>query len=341
MSTDLNNEIGARLNKDALQDSALSQEVADRIAGDDALAIAYAAADAAMQTAILAAVTASIEQMRDTTVSDLIPVVYTDAQQFVLADLLGAGRPDGVFAISFTSATSIAHTATVTGLPISAAGTGDIDFGDILRVKIDGGVVVSATKIDNIVAQKIASIDSSITTLMTATTADAIRAHFSATGGATLVAGVIDASPSVDTDNDLKLSTSDGRHKINVGTTEVRFLDDTQVIQDGTVNNTFTDVYAKIAGLAAQTVGAENGTGVIAGKVELGGALTKATTISGAPTLSLMSDKTVIRKHYQPVYDIVNGVVTESADVVGMWWSRSPSGNIEINYHFPGEPSPN
>ncbi len=323
----------AQIAENAVHDEVL-QEAGARADGDSAEALARANAISALQTAVTNAMNAAVAALRDTTVADIIPVAFTDSQALSLTTVLGANRPDGIYALPFTS-DDVEKTATIdNGIAFGTVGHEEfaISFGDILRVKINGGAIESVTLVDDLDRQKFIALDASISALQAATTQAAIRGHFSATGWATLVNGLFEVAPSLAPDNDLATSLLDGK----------AFLDVDQTTSDAggsakTLQTHLVDLYADIAAINQNgAFGASNGVSKSGSDVVFGGALTTDTTITGAKKLAFRNSETFVKQLSQPIFDIASdGSLTESADTVSIWWSRSPSGNIEINYLFP------
>jgi hypothetical protein len=154
-------EISDRTAADSALQTAINNEVSARTAGDTTL---QSNIDA-LETALTAAIANAVEDLRDTTVADIIPVAYTNGQSSTLSSLLGSGRPDGVYYLPFYSS-DVSNTMTVTGLPVSLPGAGDITYGDRLKVVVDGGSVVSAEKVDDITKAKFNSLDASIASII-------------------------------------------------------------------------------------------------------------------------------------------------------------------------------
>lgn len=292
LSIALNQEEAARIAGDLANANGLSTEVTARTSAIAAIDTAYKAADAALNTSLTNALNTAVANLRDTTVADLIPVVYTAGQSSTLASLLGSGRPDGIYALSFTS-DDVSKVMTVTGLPAGAvAGTGDITFGDIIRVVVDGGVVTTTEKIDDITKQKFAAIDSSISALEAATTQTAIRSYFSATGWATYANGVINVAKSTQIGNNI-VDGSDGKAYLSVQGTSIRYTKAGSLF-DATVTSTVSDIYSQLESITSGLVQADNGLSLVAGNVELGGALTKNTTVTGAYEMKFSNDTTKV-----------------------------------------------
>ena len=333
----LNSETAARISGDSLLTDNLAQEVIDRTFQDgllqaqiDGIDVAYQAADSALNTSLTNALNSAVANLRDTTVADLIPVVYTAGQSSTLASLLGSGRPDGIYALSFTS-DAVDKVMTVTGLPAGAvAGTGDITFGDIVRVVVDGGSVTSTVKIDDITKQKFTAIDSSISALEAATTPSAIRSNFSATGWATLTNGVINVAKSTQSGNNI-IDGSDGKAYLSVQGTSIRYTKDGGLF-DATVSNTVTDIYTQLSSITSGLVQAANGLSLVGGNVELGGALTKNTTVSGAYELKLSNTTKVDGVFQMPIWSVnADGSKnTKGTTYVEVWFDGNG-----INYSFP------
>ncbi len=150
---------------------ALAQEVTDRIAGDTTLQGNINTVETNLTTALANAVAA----LRDTTVSDIIPHVYEADASATLASIMPVNAPDGVYEIAFSTA-EWSNVMTVTGLPVgSAVGTGAITHGDRLRVKVDGGVIVTAIKLDDVTKAKFESLDSQIAAITGSTVTGAIN----------------------------------------------------------------------------------------------------------------------------------------------------------------------
>lgn len=276
VSTDLDNEISARLLKDVAQDNALQAEITRATTREDEIEAGYQDADAALETAWTTSLNNAIATLRDTTVSDIIPHAYADADSTALSAILGSGRPDGIYEIVFTSTAGLAGVMTVTGLPVSAPGTGDITYGDRLRIVVDGGVVTTAAKVDDITKAKFDSIDSSISTLNDATTTTAIRGHFSNGLFVSYSNGEFAFKNSTDANNDIEDDGS-GNAKVDVAGKEI-----TAGGSAKSVETHFVDLYAAISDVESGLLQADSGTEVVGGFVKLGGELTRTTTFTGA-----------------------------------------------------------
>lgn len=158
------NEAFLRDQKDTQLEALINQEITDRTGAVSTLQSNLST----LQTNLTSLINQTAADLRDTTVADIVKVSYADADSTALADVLGTNRPDGIYSLHFTATDGNANaTMTVTGLPISAPGTGDITYGDVLRVKIDGGAVVSADKIDDVTKAKFNAIDTQITDILT------------------------------------------------------------------------------------------------------------------------------------------------------------------------------
>jgi hypothetical protein len=109
-------------------------------------------------------------------------------------------------------------------------------------------------------------------------TTDNIRAMFSGTGSINFnpASGVISFVTSSDAGNDLVFGT-DGKAFVSVENSVVPTTDETGAAQSLSTKATFDDIYALIA---AGTTGADNGVTKNGAIVELGGTLTKDTTIA-------------------------------------------------------------
>lgn len=327
----IDGEISARTTAVATNLTAINAEVTRATAAESALDTAYKAADSSLNTALTSALNTAVALLRDTTVADLIPVVYTAGQSSTLASLLGSGRPDGIYALSFTS-DDVSKVMTVTGLPSgSVAGTGSITFGDIVRVVVDGGVVTTAVKIDDITMQKFAALDTSISALAAATTQSAIRSHFSATGWATYSNGVINVAKSAQVGNNI-IDGSDGKAFLSVQGTSIRYTKAGGLF-DATVTSTVSDIYATLESISSSLVQADNGLTIEGGKVGMGGALRKNTAVTGAYEMKFSNDTTVVDGVFKmPIWSVnPNGSKnTKGSTFVEVWFDGSG-----INYIFP------
>ena len=315
LSAALTTEQTARITGDYNLGLRIDGEITRATAAESALSTAYQAADAALNTSLTTALNSAVANLRDTTVSDLIKVRYINGGQPVaLAEALGSGRPDGIYALMFVSDDGVSAVTTVTGLPSgTAAGTGSITYGDTLRVVVDGGVVTTVVKIDDITKQKFDSIDTSISALQAATTTSAIRSHFSASGDITYANGVIG---------------------LVVSNTNIQYLNDQLNASDTTVSVTVSDIYAKIAAINTNgAFGASNGLTKTGNNVVLGGALTGNTALTGAYEMKFSNDTTVVDGVFKmPIWSVnANGSKnTKGSTFVEVWFDGSG-----INYVFP------
>ena len=164
-------ENAARVAADATLTAAIATEASERVAGDTSLQLNINTLETQLTTALSNAVAA----LRDTTVSDIVPYAYAADESAPLASIMPANAPDGIYEIAF-STSDWSNVMTVTGLPVGAAvGTGAITHGDRLRVRVDGGVIVTAIKLDDVTKAKFESIDSQIAAITGSTVTGAIN----------------------------------------------------------------------------------------------------------------------------------------------------------------------
>jgi hypothetical protein len=279
-------------------------------------------------TATTAAIAAAVRTIRDTTVSDIIPVSYTNGESVTLASLLGSNRPDGIYELIFTATDGIASTATVTGLPISLPGTGDVTYGDAIRVVIHNSAVTATVKVDDITKEKFQSLDTSIADLQAATTQSAIRSHFNATGFAKYANGVTSVVKSIDAGNDVATGT-DGNIYVSVNGAVTTYTTSKGVNTTVNVGDTFTDIYTALNNISGSLLSADSGTEVVAGKVKLGGELLRTTVITGGYVVDFQNvailAKNYVGQCYTSVRNAQGYVIGKGAEVsaqVEMWFDQ-------------------
>lgn len=278
-ATNLETERVRALAAEGVIASGLAAEIARATGAEGQITTDYQAAISSEHTAMLAAIAAAVASIRDTTVQDLIPVSYSNAEVAQLVTLVGANRPDGIFELLFTSGDGIGATATVTGLPTgTAAGAGDITYGTVLRVVVDGGVITSVIKVPSLLKQKFEAVDASIAALQQATTPTALRTHFGATGWAKYAAGVTSVVPSTDLGQDLTTG-SDGNPLFKLKDTYLQFVNELGNNDDGSVEYIVNNIFQKLGSLSA-----DNGLHVdnTTKKIQLGGLLTSDAVFTGA-----------------------------------------------------------
>lgn len=319
----LANTVSSNETNRAFQDLQLSNrintEVTDRQDADNALQAsidgidaAYKAADTALQTSLTNAMNAAFDAYADKDLRNVIKGAYTDGGTLDVATLIGANPVDGKhFILAVSSA--VGNVATLTA-PISLA-TGDevVTFGDQFIVTVDGGVVTAIQKVDDLTKQKFEALDASISALEAATTASAIRSHFSASGDITYSGGVFG---------------------LVVSDTNIQYVDDQSNTGDTTVSVTVSDIYAKIANISSNLLSAESGVHIDAGKVKLGGNLTKNATIGGAFDMDY-SGVNVVKVPYTE-YSCYTATRNGQGYVTGQ--GAKTTGKVQVWYDENGDP---
>lgn len=252
----------------------IATEEQARIQGDLDEATARGAAIANLNTALTAAFNSSVEMLQDSKLNKSIFINYADGDTATLASLLPTPLVEGVTPIKFLSS-DVLNVSDITGLPAGTPfGTGDISYGDVLKVTVDNGVITSVVKEDDILRLKFGGIDTSINDLYTKVTPSAVRGHLSAGTFMSFVNGTFSFNNSADADNDLGESPNDGGLKINVGSTVVPFTDGTGAETTGAVGATFTTLFGQVAAINANgAFGAHNGLTKTGSNVGLGGQL--------------------------------------------------------------------
>jgi hypothetical protein len=290
-------EMNARIAADAVLQGLINQEVTDRATDVDAEETARIAAISALQTQVATDMAALASALRDERVTDFKGVDYTQGQSIGLAAAVGANPLEGIHVLKFNS-TDINNTATLTGLPGGAADM-SISYNDMVRVVVDGGVIVSATLIDDALKVKFNALDASIADLQAATTQTAIRSHFSATGFAKYVNGVISVVNSVATGNDI---TSDVNGNIFLD------VDATTSVAGGStqsINAHLVDLYDMIS---AGAFSASSGVEKVGSEIMLGTNLTRNTVIGGAFKMDYTNTLGLGAEFMRfPVFQVTNG----------------------------------
>lgn len=284
VASDLAAEINRATGSESNLQQQLDAETLARTSADEALDVAFRAADASLETALTVNLTNAVNALRDERVTDFVGVDYTSGQNVALSSILvnkGSETTlrDGIHLFKFNS-TDIQNVATLSGLPSGAANM-SISYNDIVKVVVDGGVAVSATLVDDVLKAKLDSVDSAIADIQAATTPTAIRSHISATGFITFTNGVIDGSLSSDVNNSLVLLN--GKPFFSLKDAYLQFVNDSGNPDDGSVSFIIDDIYSKIGSLNAATVTAASGVQNVGGVIKLGGnALDADTNVSGA-----------------------------------------------------------
>ncbi len=164
-------ETAARVSAITTVTNAIDQEASARVSGDTTLQSNINT----LNTQLTQALANAVATLRDTTVSDIVPYAYAADESASLASIMPANAPDGIYEIAFSTA-DWSNVMTVTGLPVgSDANAGAITHGDRLRVKVDGGVIVTAIKLDDVTKAKFESLDSQIASMTGSTVTGAIN----------------------------------------------------------------------------------------------------------------------------------------------------------------------
>lgn len=291
----ISNEANLRANADTLLQGAIQTVATDlvteagrAIAREDAIEQGYISANTAQSTTLLAAFQNAMDIYADADVRSVKTVSYADAATLDMATILGANPVDGDHAIRFVGST-VSDVATVSGIGLSEPNTGDVTFGDILIVTVDDGTIVSTVKSDDITKQIWEALTADITALQAATTVTAIRSHFDATGFSKYLNGVVSTIKSTDAGNDVATGI-DGNIYVSVNGAITTYTNSKGTNTTVNVGDTFTDIYLALEDMATNgAFGAVNGTQKVGSNVELGGALTKETTITGDFGLNFMT----------------------------------------------------